>query len=234
VLRAIGRGEALIELASAPGSGKTTLLGELARRLRSPGRRVVLAFHGPDEEATLSDLLARLGVARSRFSAWSDLARASRLARSQKIAVVILLDDAHDASRRLMAKRLAAIDASAAWSVVAAGRVRPIEEEDEGDRLVVRVEALTRDEANFFVTERIAADGRDPSRFPPPSLTRLHARAGGVPRRLLRLAHAALDAADASRRVEVGPGDIDDAADETTTPLGFGPGAVWPEEADLR
>jgi type II secretory pathway predicted ATPase ExeA len=82
------------------------------------------------------------------------------------------------------------------------------EPDDAADRLVVRVEPLTRDEAAFFAPARLSDEGRDPSRFSASALTTLHARSEGVPRRLLRLAREVLDAADREGRAAIGPAEV--------------------------
>ena len=73
--------------------------------------------------------------------------------------------------------------------------------------LAIRLQPLTRSEAERFLTAKLAAAGRDEPAFTPRAITRLHALSAGVPRGLDRLASLAL-MAGAVRRLEMIPAEV--------------------------
>lgn len=178
-----------IHLLGPGGIGKSRVLGEMARRCRRPGLRIPLAI-GP---LSYPDLCARWAIQLSGAWAPADdsapgrLADAIRLCRLQGESVVLAWDSgAHDPALD--------VPVPARTPLVIASRA------EGGVRGGIAIPPLTRSEAGEYLGARLARAGRDAPAFDPEALTRLHARARGIPSRLDRLAREALKAAAAAGR----------------------------------
>ena len=208
-------------LVAGPGLGKSTVLARALDLTRSPRRRVSRVT-GPTAGSELfaslaAGLGARVAPDASRSTAWRILGEWARLCRWQRLHLVLSIEDCHelaDPSSRRDLERLDHLDPdpSASLTVLRVGRPSEVDEAPPGDwGLSIRLEPLTRSEASGYVAARLEASGRREPTFTPRALTRLHALSGGVPRGIDRLATLSLMAA-ASRRLEVVPPEVVDAA----------------------
>ncbi len=141
-----------------------------------------------------------------------------RLCRVQKLAVVLLVDDCHTLppSDRDDLDRLAGLDPhpGALLSIVRLGRPSAHTPAPVPWELTIRLEPLSRDEANDYLHAKLAAAGRPDPIFTARAVSRLHALAGGIPRGLDRLATLALLAGALQRQEEIGPDLVDHVAAE--------------------
>jgi type II secretory pathway predicted ATPase ExeA len=168
--------------------------------------------------ATLSAGLGRpLSERADRGSAWRRLVEAARLCRFQSLRVVLAVDNCQflrDPVDRLDLERLEHVDPhpEARITVLRAGRAIGEDNPGTGWGLPIRLAPLTRTEANRYLVAKLAAAGRHVPTFTPQAVTRLHARAGGVPRGLDRLATLCLMAGAATGAQAVTPEVIDVAS----------------------
>lgn len=217
LVHTIEAAERTAALLAAPGLGKTLVLARALNQVSGPSRRVARVA-GPVDGPTLLAELAeglhvRLPAGASRPLAWKRLADAVRLARPQGLHVVLAIDDCHhltDPADRLDLERLVHLDPhpKARLTVVRVGR-GPAEEDSDACAwgLVIRLQPLTRSEAETFLTAKLAAAGRHEPLFTSRAIIRLHALSAGVPRGLDRLASLAL-IAGAVRRLEMIPAEV--------------------------
>jgi MSHA biogenesis protein MshM len=218
LVHAIEAAERAATLRADPGLGKTLVLTRALARTRSPWRRIVRVtgpVDGPSLLAGLAEGLdVRLPAGVGRALAWKRLADAVRLGRPQGLHVVLAVDDCQYLSTpadRLDLERLTHLDPHprARLTIVRVGRGP----EAEGGSctspwgLVIRLQPLTRSEAERFLTTKLASAGRDEPTFTPKSITRLHALSAGIPRGLDRLASLAL-MAGAVRKLEMIPPEV--------------------------
>ena len=193
-------GEPRIGLRGPAGIGKSAVLDEAIRRLRRPSRRVVLV-RGPADGATLM-----LGLAAAlRHSnrpepmptPFGPILDAARLLRAQGLSAVIAVDgvellDAPE-DRRIL-DRIAAVgrQSGASWSLIVSSgsRASPI----AGSGLTIRLDRLSKGEAEAYLVERLRAAGRAEPTFTDRAVLRLHAIAEGVPGAIDLLAGLALRA----------------------------------------
>ena len=197
---------------AAAGLGKSVVLARALAESRHPLRRVARAVSPAD--GTRADRHAgRSGSARASRpapgarAAWKALGDAVRLCRWQRLHVVLAVDDAQDLTDtgdRLDLERLAHLDPhpEARLTVLQSLRTTGDGPAPPPWELAIRLPALTRGEAEQYLTAKLAAAGRDDPTFTPRALNLLHARSGGVPRGLDRLASLAL-MAGALRGLEI-------------------------------
>ncbi len=213
---------------AAPGLGKSVVLAQAIAETRSPTRRFAQVSSPSDGAAMLSALAEGLGVriapGAGRAAAWKALANAVRLCRWQRLQVVLAIDDAQDLvapTDRLDLNRLVHLDphSEARLTVLLAFRTSGADEEVRTPwDLAIRLPALTRSDAERYVTAKLAAAGRDEPTFTLRALHRLHAASAGVPRGLDRLASLAL-MAGAVRGLEiVTPEVVEGVTHECTLP----------------
>jgi type II secretory pathway predicted ATPase ExeA len=225
---AIETGERSATLRAGAGLGKSTVLGRALGQTRTPTRRVARAA-GPVDGASLFAALAecfgtRVPAGASRAVAWRALTHAVRVERWQRAHVVIAVDDVHllrDPADLCDLERLLHLDASPAArvTVITAGRDDPDPRAPEvGGEITLRLPRLTRDEAEHFITAKLASAGRTEPAFTPRAATRLHGHSHGVPRVLDRLSALAL-MAGAVRGAEIVSAEVvDGAAHECVLP----------------
>jgi type II secretory pathway predicted ATPase ExeA len=210
---AVECGHRVAALHGGAGLGKSMVLAQALARLRQPRRRVVGA-RGPVDGASLFAELARqLGRAcegASRADAWRAVITAVRLHGLQGLELVIAVDDDQilegaGAARDLA--RLAAIDhgSDARVTVVRVGR-GSINAAD----CAVKLAPLSRSEGATYLETKIARAGRAEPAFSSRALTRIHAHAEGVPRRLDRLASLCL-LEGAAQGLEIVPAEVVEA-----------------------
>jgi type II secretory pathway predicted ATPase ExeA len=223
----IESGQRHVKLHAGAGLGKTMVLRRALELVRGPGRRIVQTS-GPIDGLDLLTTLAersgrRLALGASRADAWRALSDAARLCRLQRLAMVLVVDDAQGLTSpadRLDLDRLAHLDPhpEARLTVVQIGRDFDADADADAEpwSLAVRLAPLTRTETSDYLNARLAAAGRDQPAFTPRAVTLLHALTSGVPRGLDRLASLALIASDARGLEMISPDVIDGVARECT------------------
>jgi type II secretory pathway predicted ATPase ExeA len=210
------------------GLGKSTILRKAFAEMQSPRRRFALVSctrEGTLLFALLAERLAeRVGREPSRLASWRALERAIRLASIQGIHVVLGIDDCHfassDARRDIESLANLGTGTNTLLTVVQAGRRSRARRDDRADRwtLAIRLESLTRSEAETFLATKLARAGCRESPFTARAMTRLHCHCGGVPRGLQQLATRCL-MAGASRGLLVMPPElVDGLAEEISGP----------------
>ena len=212
----------LVAFVAGAGLGKTTVVRRAIAAARHPRRRFA-AIHLPtDRGQLLGGLADALGLPSAVGSggpaAWRSVARAVRAAAlegSQVVFVVDGWDENPDAAalQDLTALLDAGRQSGVCTSLVRVGRREPRASPEQGDswRLAIRLERLTRSQAETYVEAKLAAAGSRERVFTPRALTRLHAWSEGVPRGLDRLAAIALMAGAVQGLEAVSP-DLVDAA----------------------
>ncbi len=216
-------------LRAGAGLGKSLILARALAETKSPTRRAAFVSSPTDGATLLAGLAHALGrhipAGASRGRAWKALDEAVRLCRWQRLPVILAIDDCQHLTEhadRLDLDRLVHLDPhpQARLTVLLAFRT----DDDEPAswsaaapwELVIRLPALTRSDAEAYLTTKLELAGRPGPTFTPRAINRLHAASAGNPRTLDRLASLAL-MAGALRRLEiVTPDVIDGVARECT------------------
>jgi len=200
---------------SAPfGSGKTMLLSVLNKRLRRVGCETTqFSLLGCDSNSFLLELAVALGLA-PRLQAttrelWRAIADRMRENRYRQTSLVILLDDADQASPETLNQvtRLASIDPSVeamVTIVLAADSDAPsvlTKRLCELIELRIDVERWNAEVVTDFLADSVSKAGGDREVFAPEAAERLHQLSAGLPRRVSQLAELAL-VAGAGRKSE--------------------------------
>jgi type II secretory pathway predicted ATPase ExeA len=214
-----GRRRAVVR--SAAGLGKSTVLARALAETRNPSRRVVRVSSAVDGAGLFAGLAGALGrpvpPGANRGLGWRLLKDAVRLCRWQHLRVVLAIDDCQhltERADRLDLDRLVHLDAHPESRLTVLQAFRS----DEGDEpatwpatspgeLLIRLPALTRGDAERYLTAKLTAAGRAGATFTPRALSRLHAASAGNPRTLDRLASLAL-MAGALRGLEIVTPDV--------------------------
>jgi type II secretory pathway predicted ATPase ExeA len=197
-----GQGPAL--LFGPPGTGKTLLARALARELASPSAH--LTFPAMPASELLAFLAEELGAAtRGGASTLSDSLRglrswlSSAVARGERPFLVVdeahLIDDATTfESLRLLLNFATTGPPDLSLLFVGGPEVLLHLPASLSDRLSARclLGALTEAETGAYILGRLAACGATAPLFAAEALALLHRAAGGIPRRLNRLADLAL------------------------------------------
>ncbi len=223
MVRALEAVEPRIVVAGECGAGKTTVLARALALSRRPGQRVAALTGARDREAQLALLARRLGTRASLGTPlpdpWATLDRALASAALDRARLVVAIDDAsHDHNGfRSWIDGLLRMSARAGVPLSIVETLR-IDADSFAPALdwpwtseFLRIAPLTRDEAERFVTAKLAAAGCSSALFTPRAITRLHGLATGVPRRIERLAGASLRAA-AEQGLEIAAAETVDAA----------------------
>ena len=212
-----------IRLIGEPGVGKTTVLARALAISRRPGRRMVVlsgSRGGTELPVSLAGrLVPGLSAGARLADPWARLERAIATARLAHARIVVAIDDASgpcDEQACSWIDRLIHLSARAGLElsvVEATSRDHdPFSEGRAGEGcLVARVMPLTRDEAEHFLTAKLAAAGCEGAILTPRAITRLHGLALGLPGRIESLATASLRAA-AGAKLEITTPEIVDAA----------------------
>jgi type II secretory pathway predicted ATPase ExeA len=233
---AIAGGRRHVLLRGGAGLGKSLILARALARTRSPAQRAALLSSPGDGGALFAGLAERLGrrapVGANRGLAWKALEEAVRLCRWQRLHVVLVIDDCqHLTGRadRLDLERLAHLDPHPDGKVTVLQAYRTeLDPEQELHaaaapwELVIRLPALTRSDAETYLTAKLAAAGRSGPTFTPRAITHLHAAATGNPRALDHLAALALTEG-AFRGLEIITPDVVEAVSPTTVPCPWSP-----------
>ena len=231
LVHAIEAAERSARLVAAPGLGKSAVLARAIELARAPNRRFGRAS-GPIDGASLfaslaAGLGARVDPGAGRGPTWRALGEAARVCAWQGQSIVLAVDDCQtlaSASDRGDLDRLdhLAADPSARLTVIRVGRPEADRDGDEPEEwgLPIRLGPLRRSEAADYVEAKLRAAGRDDPTFTPRALTLLHARSGGVPRGIDRIAALALMAGSARGLEMVTPEVVDQATLECKGPAG--------------
>jgi type II secretory pathway predicted ATPase ExeA len=217
----IETGQRRAVLTAGAGLGKSTVLARALAETRSPVRRSVLVSSSCDGASLLASLAEGLGrrvpLAASRALSWKALGEAVRLCRWQRFRVVLAIDDCQhlvDPVDRLDLARLDHLDIHPESRLTVLQVFRSDEETEPSAaapsapwELVIRLPALTRSDAETYLTTKLSFAGRQGLTFTPRAITRLHAASSGNPRTLDRLASLSL-MAGALRGLEIVTPDV--------------------------
>lgn len=224
-------------LLGAPGTGKSHALEAFARELRDRRCQVArVSLTATDPRQLLSDLATGLHIElpphAGRYEHWRALEDRLIEHRYQRLATVLLLDDAGRLTSEVVDQVLRLIDldpgSGAQLSIVAAttpegaSRLGP----ELLDRVYLRADLEPWDEAEVgqFVETALAAAGARRAIFTAAAIQRLYETTDGVARRVAQFAELALVAAAGEGLAEIGPETIDSVARELGLP-------AWGESA---
>jgi type II secretory pathway predicted ATPase ExeA len=210
-------------LTADAGLGKTTVLRRVLVETRNVRRRAVLVSCRREADLLLAALADRLGerVGRepTRLACWRAIERAFRLASIQGIHLVIGIDDCESASahvrRDIEALGNLWTGLNTRLTVIQAGGPRPALRSDRTRPWAptIRLESLTRSEAECYLITKLAGAGCGEPVFTPRAVTRLHCLSSGVPRGIEQLATHCL-MLGAVRGLEAIPPELVDTVDE--------------------
>jgi general secretion pathway protein A len=199
----VEQAQRFITFVAAAGLGKTTVLRRVMDRVRGPNRRCLLV-HPPSDARQLPGSLADgLGLPASigsdRERVWRSLSRAVRAAGLERIHLIFLIDGWEDglhsaALPDLIALVEAAGPQGAPVTLIRVGRgpLQDPAEPTESWTLAIRLDRLTRSEAETYIRTKLAAADCRERIFTPRALSRLHSWTAGVPRGLDQLATLSL------------------------------------------
>jgi type II secretory pathway predicted ATPase ExeA len=212
-------------LTADSGLGKSTVLRRVLEQARSGHRRCVFMSCPLHEDlmlGTLADRLGeRLGHEPGRLACWRAIERSFRLASIQGTHLVIGIDDCETAtaSVRRIIESIANLWAglNTQLTIIQAGRPTQAVRADRARRwsLAIRLQSLTRSEAERYLVTKLAAAGCNGPVFTPRAVTRIHCLGGGVPRAIEGLATRCLMAA-AACGLDAIPPEIVDMLEENT------------------
>jgi len=217
----IETGQRRAVLRAGAGLGKSMVLARALTETRSPVRRSVLVSSSADGAGLLAGLAEGLGrrvpPGASRGLSWRALGEAVRLCRWQRLRVILAIDDCQhltDPVDRLDLDRLAHLDTHAESRLTVLQVFRSDEDAEPPGwsaaapwDLLIRLPALTRGDAEAYLTAKLVMAGRPGLTFTPRAITRLHAASAGNPRTLDRLASLGL-MAGALRGLEIVTPDV--------------------------
>ncbi len=224
-IRSGGRGA---ELIAEAGLGKTTVLRRVFAEVRSPRRRCIL-MSCPREADLLPGLLAehlgeRLGREPGRLACWRAVERALRLMSILGNHIVIGFDDCQNATPAVR-RDIAVLTGlgtgfHARLTIIQAGRPRvmPYANRTRPWSLAIRLDSLTRSDAERYLAAKLAAAGCNEPLFTPRAITRLHCSTAGVPRAIDQLATCCL-MVGAAHGIAAIPPDLVDAVESGTPGL---------------
>lgn len=216
--------DAISALVSEPGCGKSLLLGQLADELQK--QRVVVHYfaHATVGPFGLVNVLARkVGVTPRRSRAETAMALTEKLFEDERKHLLVL-DEAHmmpdDTLEDLRLLTIADFDRKSPFGLVIAGHptlddrlAEPTHHAlDQRITTVARLAPLSLDETREYLRLRLdAAGAKAQPVFDDDSIGALFEAAAGVPRRLNRVASAAMIVAAARKRNLVAAQDVYDA-----------------------
>jgi type II secretory pathway predicted ATPase ExeA len=210
---AIERHQRFVCLLAEAGMGKSMVARRAVQEVRRPRRRAILVRAAADPGLLLGRIAEGLGmpsaVGSDRTRAWRSTARAIGAAAIEGCHVVLVVDGwDHAGDPRTMQDLTAVMQATgpggAACTLVRIGRGTGDEPElgCEPWSMMIRLERLTRSEAESYLDAKLATAGCRDRLFTRRAIDRLHVWSEGVPRALDELASVAL-VAGAIQRLEV-------------------------------
>ena len=211
-------------LVAEPGCGKSLLLGQLADELQKQGVAVHYFAHATVGPFGLINVLARkAGLSPKRSRAETALAVAQALLEDKRRHLLVI-DEAHllpdDSLEDLRLLSIADFDRKSPFLLILAGQPRlderlaePVHHAlDQRITTVARLSPLALDETREYVRLRLAAAGvKGQPLFDDDAVSALFDSSGGVPRRLNRIASAAMIVAAARNKNLVAAQDVHDA-----------------------
>ena len=187
------------------GSGKSFLLEVFSEEMRRSGRAVAkLSLLGLEPPEMLWQLAAAMDLCPDWTDrlplVWRSITDRITEYRYQRLQAVVLFDDADRAAGPVLAQvaRLAELDPSADSPLTIVVAAREGQLDKLGRELLeladLRIDLETWEQADTesYLAASLARAGRQSPVFDRPAVTRLHQLAGGVPRRIARLADLAL------------------------------------------
>jgi type II secretory pathway predicted ATPase ExeA len=211
------------------GSGKTLLLSRFAKDLLSQGIDVILlGGYGTDAHELVCAVARGLGITPRRdeplHAVWAKLTDRLVERRYQRLATVLLFDDADRAADNALAAavRLLQVDSSTESRLTLIAASEPQRTARLGGRLLdlvelrVDLEAWTKEEMAEYVRLSLAGAGRREPLFDEGAVARLHELSGGRPRRVGQIADLALVAAAGQDRTTIDAQTIDAVFRELT------------------
>jgi type II secretory pathway predicted ATPase ExeA len=222
LVHAVEAGHRLAVLAGPSGVGKTRVLRQALAQSRSPWRRMAMVSGPVDATSLFGDLADGLRLRPAHggsdpWACWRALERAIQMCSVQGTQVVLAVDDGHTL---VAAHGADALQRLGNLGGLTRGNVTVLLVDGSGDRqeslidadwtLAVRLNPLTRTEAEAYLAARLAAAGGGDSPFTARAIARLHLLSGGIPRGLDWLASLCL-MAGASRGLEAVSSELVDA-----------------------
>ncbi|MBI3838028.1 MAG: AAA family ATPase [Planctomycetia bacterium] len=214
-------------LLGEPGSGKSQLLEIFAQQLGHVNRQSALVeLVGASTHEFLWLLTARLGIETPHeprpFQLWRALADHISANRYQRIATVLLLDDADEAHPEVIDQiaRLAQLETSHESPLTIVLTAQPRRLSRLGTRLLelaelrIDLEGWEADDTATFVKNAMSQAGRSTPIFSETALRHLHELASGIPRRVKQLADLALLAGAGQNLVQIESETIDSVFQE--------------------
>lgn len=192
------------------GVGKSATLTAFARQIRATGGQVAYVnLVGQQPEEFLAALAVALGASSGRWESngmlWRRLADRIAENRYQRLATVLLLDDADEASGgssginlQATLERLSILDSTAEARLALILAAKPGTVGRVGRRLLeaadlkIELDRWSEEDSLQFLDMAIKRAGRQTPLFTRAALERLHYLAEGVPRRLKQLADLSL------------------------------------------
>jgi type II secretory pathway predicted ATPase ExeA len=226
LVHAIATTQRCVRFTAAAGLGKTVVLNRAFSETRTPKREFGRVSYPGDTTLFFAQLAERLGqrVGRepSRLGAWQALERALRVSALCRSHIIVAVDDcarttAGGAGRYIDSLVQLGQFAGAELTIIHVARAARNLRSDGCDSwaLAITLAALTRSQAEDFLTAKLASAGSTERIFTARAITRLHALSRGVPRKLEELAVLCL-LAGAARGLEVIPPElVDGIAGET-------------------
>jgi type II secretory pathway predicted ATPase ExeA len=226
LVHTIETGQRVATVRAPGGMGKSMVLARALAATRSPTRRVAHLASPCDGAGLFAGLAEGLGVRvpaeADRARTWRALGDAVRLGRWQRQHIVLAIDDCDDLDQprdRLDLERLVHLDPHPEARLTILRVFRAADDSAaEPWELAICLPTLTRREAAWYLSVKLAAAGRTEPIFAPRAVSRLHARSAGVPRGLDRLAELALVAGAALGLEIITPEVIDGVAHECVIP----------------
>ena len=216
--RAVQQGKGLVVLTGAGGLGKTMLVRHVLEGLEEEifEACLLVPVPGVSDGGWVLDRLARqLGVespARERAAVLTEVYEQLAIVREEGRHAVVILDEAQVLAEQGVLRELRGL-----LNLEYEERRHAVAEEPAlADRLDVplRIGPLTSEEAGRYLTHRIRAAGGNPAIVESGAVAALVKWGAGVPRRLNRLADAALFEAHMAGRVSATAADVERAAAE--------------------
>ena len=216
--------EGISALVAEPGCGKSLLLGQLADELQKQGHVVHYFAHATVGPFGLVNVLARkTGIAPRRSRAETALAVSQKLLEDERQHLLVL-DEVHvmpdDSLEDLRLLSIADFDRKSPFGLILAGHpalddrlAEPTHHAlDQRITTVARLAPLALDETRDYLRLRLdAAGARGQPIFDDDALAAVFDAGAGVPRRLNRIASAAMIVAASRKKAIVAAQDVHDA-----------------------
>jgi MSHA biogenesis protein MshM len=216
--------DAAAALVAEPGCGKSLLLGQLADELQKQNHVVHYFAHASVGPFGLINVLAKkAGLSPGRSRAETSLALCQALLADERKHVLVI-DEAHrlpdDSLEDLRLLTIADFDRKSPFLLILAGHphlderlAEPTHHAlDQRITTIARLNPLSLDETRGYIRARLdAAGAKGQPLFDDDALSALYDAASGVPRRVNRIASAAMIVAASRRKNLISAQDVQDA-----------------------